>query len=90
MGDINFIELPSIGKHFKASEIFGVVESVKAASASYMPVSGKVVEVNKGLDTTPEQVNTPPYAEGWMLKIETDTEADTNELLSPEDYKALI
>ncbi|OIO59810.1 MAG: glycine cleavage system protein H [Verrucomicrobia bacterium CG_4_10_14_3_um_filter_43_23] len=90
LGDITFIELPSIGKHFKKGEIFGVVESVKAASDLYMPVGGTVVEVNKSLETGPEQVNSSPYANGWMLKIEADNEAEINELLSAKDYAAII
>lgn len=86
LGDITFVQLPSVGKALKAGESFGVVESVKAASDIYAPVAGTVVEVNKALDANPEKVNHAPYAEGWMLKLKLANPADADSLLSSEDY----
>jgi glycine cleavage system H protein len=69
LGDITFVQVPKVGATLKAGETFGVVESVKAASDVYSPVSGTVLEVNKALDANPEKVNQAPYTEGWMLKL---------------------
>lgn len=76
LGDITFVDLPGEGDHFDAGDTFGVVESVKAASDLYMPVAGTVVAVNSALEDGPETVNSDPYGEGWMLRIEPD-DADT-------------
>jgi glycine cleavage system H protein len=86
LGDITFIQLPKVGAKLKAGEAFGVVESVKAASDVYAPVSGEVVEVNKALDANPEKVNGAPYTDGWMLKLKLSNPADANTLLSAADY----
>jgi glycine cleavage system H protein len=86
LGDITFIQLPKVGAALKAGETFGVVESVKAASDVYSPVSGTVLETNKALDTNPEKVNSAPYSDGWMLKLKLANPADAAALLSPEDY----
>ncbi len=90
LGDITFIELPKPGNSFKEGDVFGVAESVKAASELYMPVSGDVLEINAALDSGPEKVNSDPYGEGWMIKIKLTSSAETNALLSPEDYQALL
>ena len=90
LGDITFIELPKPGSSFKVGEVFGVAESVKAASELYMPVSAEVVEINTALDSAPDKVNSDPYAEGWMLKVKLLPTADTSKLLSPEAYQALL
>jgi glycine cleavage system H protein len=90
LGDITFAQLPKVGASLKAGEAFGVVESVKAASDVYAPVSGTVVEVNKALDANPEKLNQAPYAEGWMMKLKLANPAEGAALLSPEDYKKLI
>ena len=71
-------------------EIFGTVEAVKTVSDLFMPVSGKVLELNKGLDTNPESVNKDPYGAGWMIKVEMKDAAEVNALMSAADYKALI
>lgn len=89
LGDITFVQLPKVGATLKAGETFGVVESVKAASDVYAPVAGEVLEVNKALDSTPEKVNSAPYAEGWMLKLKLANAADAGALLSAEDYVKL-
>lgn len=89
LGDITFVQLPKPGASLKAGETFGVVESVKAASDLYAPVSGTVLETNAALDAHPEQVNQSPYADGWMLKLKLADPAEANALLPPEDYAKL-
>jgi glycine cleavage system H protein len=86
LGDITFVQLPKVGALLKAGETFGVVESVKAASDVYSPVTGAVLETNKALDATPEKVNQWPYAGGWMLKLKLANPAEVDVLLSAEDY----
>ena len=81
--------LQPAGTTFRAGETFGVVESVKAASDVYVPVTGKVVEVNRALEANPEKVNQSPYGDGWMLKLELANPAETAGLLSAEDYRKL-
>lgn len=90
LGDITFVQLPKVGAVLKAGETFGVVESVKAASDVYSPVTGTVLEVNKALDANPEKVNASPYADGWMLKLKIANPSDIRDLLSPEDYGKVI
>src|SRR5688572_21272284 len=75
LGDITYVQTPKVGATLKAGEVFGVVESVKAASDLYAPVSGTVVAVNSALESAPETVNRAPYADGWMLKLKP---ADAN------------
>jgi glycine cleavage system H protein len=90
LGDIVFVELPSVGDELKADEPFGSVESVKTVSELYAPLSGKVVSVNEELDGSPEFVNESPYEKAWMIVIETDDEAAFERLLSTEEYEAKI
>ena len=90
LGDITYIQVPKAGAALKAGDNFGVVESVKAASDLYAPVSGTVAEANGNLDSAPETVNSSPHDEGWMLKITPTNPADYDTLLSPEDYEKLI
>lgn len=88
LGDIVFLELPEVGNEFKKGETFATVESVKAASEIYMPISGKVIEVNESLVDAPETLNEDSYEKGWLVKIEaTGDEAEQNDLLEYEDYK---
>ena len=88
LGDVVFVELPEIGSEFTKNEVFATIESVKAASEIYMPVGGKVVEVNEELINSPEIINEDPYEKGWLIKIESETLADdTVGLLEYEDYK---
>ncbi|PAD22905.1 glycine cleavage system protein GcvH [Terribacillus saccharophilus] len=90
LGDIVFVELPSIGDVLKADEPFGSVESVKTVSELYAPISGKVVAVNEDLDDSPEFVNESPYEKAWMIVVEADDEALYESLLSVEDYEGRI
>ncbi|MBL63803.1 MAG: glycine cleavage system protein H [Opitutae bacterium] len=88
LGDITFVELPEVGSRFTEGEVFGVVESVKAASDLFAPVAGEVVAVNEALDLTPEMVNETPYAEGWMIKVKPDDPEAINSLLLATEYSA--
>jgi len=90
LGDITYVQMPKAGTVLKAGDNFGVVESVKAASDLYAPVSGTVVGVNTALDATPEKVNQSPHDEGWMLKLKATDAAELDVLLSPEDYEKQI
>lgn len=86
LGDVVFLELPNTGRKVAAQEGFGVIESVKAASDLYAPVEGRIVEVNEKLTSKPELVNSDPYGDGWILKIEITRDLPTG-LLSEEEYK---
>ena len=90
LGDIVFTELPDVGTELAQNGTFGVVESVKAVSDLYSPVSGKVVEVNDALKEEPELVNSDPYGDGWMIIVELGDESELNDLLSADEYKAFI
>lgn len=90
LGDVVFVELPTVGRVLKAGEQFGVVESVKTVSDLYAPVGGKVVEVNGVLEGTPETVNAEPFGAGWMLKIELSGPADLGALLDAPGYEAFV
>ncbi len=87
LGDVVYVELPKTGDRFEASEPFGSVESVKAVSEIYMPVTGTVVEVNESLNDSPEQVNEDPYTDGWMIVIEMENPAQVDALLSAAEYE---
>jgi glycine cleavage system H protein len=89
LGDIVFVDLPKPGSSFKAGAVVGAVESVKAASDLYLPVSGKIGEVNGALSGSPETVNKDCYGEGWMVKVEPENPADFDVLLSPADYEKI-
>jgi glycine cleavage system H protein len=90
LGDVVFVELPEVGMAVEAAGTFGVVESVKAVSDLYAPVSGTIVEVNMVLEDRPELVNQSPYGEGWMIVIETMNAGELQQLLSAEEYRAYI
>jgi glycine cleavage system H protein len=90
LGDIVYVDISSEGDDLAHEEIFGTVEAVKTVSDLFMPISGKVVEVNKGLDAKPESVNKDPYGSGWMIKIEMKDASEISSLLSVADYKTLI
>lgn len=90
LGDVVFVELPAVGRTLKANEQFGVVESVKTVSDLYIPVSGKVLEVNTELEGSPELVNQGPYEQGWILKIELSNPAEVESLLDAAGYEAFI
>ncbi|MCQ2958192.1 MAG: glycine cleavage system protein GcvH [Candidatus Gastranaerophilales bacterium] len=88
LGDIVFVELPEVDAEFEQGEVFGTVESVKAASEIYAPVSFKVKEVNEEVITKPELLNSNPYQEGWLLKIELKDKSETDTLMEYDDYKS--
>jgi glycine cleavage system H protein len=88
LGDIVYIDINTVGQEVGEHEIFGTVEAVKTVSDLYMPVAGKVLEVNPLLDASPEKVNEDPYGEGWMIKVEMSGSGST--LLSAAQYKELI
>lgn len=90
LGDIVFVELPAVGTQVHKGKAFGVVESVKAVSDLYAPVSGTVTEVNATLASAPERVNADPYGEGWMIRVEIADPAEVDALLDAEAYRALI
>ncbi|MFP4166922.1 MAG: glycine cleavage system protein GcvH [Opitutales bacterium] len=89
LGDITFVEFPEAGASLEAGEVFGVVESVKAASDLYMPVSGEVLEINEEVDEAPELLNQDPYEKGWLLKVRLKDPAEVEGLLKPEAYAEL-
>ena len=86
LGDLVYVELPEVGATAKAGEQIAVVESVKAASDVYSPISGKVVEVNSALSDKPETINEDAYGEGWMFVVELTNAEEVNELLDPDAY----
>jgi len=90
LGDIVFVELPEVDDEVAANDTFGSVESVKAVSDVYSPVSGKVVEVNSDLEDSPESINEDPYGAGWMVVVELSDRSELDQLLSAEEYDAFI
>jgi glycine cleavage system H protein len=90
LGDIVFVDINTVGKTLNAEEVFGTVEAVKTVSDLFLPAEGKIIEVNSALSNNPELVNTDPYGEGWMVKIEVTDAADINELLNAEAYEQLV
>jgi len=87
LGDVVYVELPKVGDKFEAAEPFGSVESVKAVSEIYMPVSAAVAAVNESLSDSPELVNTSPYGDGWMIRIKIDNPSEVDALLSAAEYE---
>ena len=90
LGDIVYVELPILDDEIDSGEEFGTIESVKAVSPLYMPVSGRIIEVNSELQEHPELVNEDCYDEGWLVRIEITNAEDIDELLDPEAYKAIL
>ena len=90
LGDLVYVELPGVGDAVKAGNACAVVESVKAASDVYSPVSGKVVAINESLTDKPETINEDAYGEGWLFAIQPDDAAEMDEMLGPDDYAAMI
>ncbi len=90
LGDIVFVELPETGTILKTGEIFGTIESVKAASELYMPIGGKVTAVNEKLETSPELVNAEPYKGGWLIEITDFNSSDLKNLMNNEEYLKYI
>lgn len=90
LGDIVYVDVTTLNETVAKEEIFGSVEAVKTVSDLFMPISGKVLEINKDIDSSPESVNADPYGKGWMIKISIDNEAELADLLSVDAYKTLI
>jgi len=90
LGDIVFVELPAVGDKVSKEDAFGVVESVKAVSDIYAPVSGKVVEVNDDLPDNPEMLNEDPYGDGWIIKVEMNDPEELQDLLNATEYEEYV
>lgn len=90
LGDLVYIELPDADSAVAAGDAFAVVESVKAASDVYLPLSGKIVEVNDALVDGPELVNSDPYGDGWLIRFRPDSPSELDELLSGDDYQRFV
>jgi glycine cleavage system H protein len=90
LGDIVYLELPEVGHVFNAGEEFGTVESVKAVSELFTPVSGEIVEINKGAVTEPGIVNDDPFGDGWMIKLKLSTDVEVQKLLTAEQYEEYV
>ena len=88
LGDVVYLELPDVGKTFNKGDVFGTIESVKAVSELYAPVSGEIVEVNSGLGQKPEGVNSDPHA-SWMIRMKVTNDSETSELLDANAYSDL-
>ena len=90
LGDIVFVDVPTVGETLAAGEVFGSIEAVKTVSDAFIPVGGEVVEFNDAIDADPSLVNSDPYGEGWMVKVKMSDPAEVDALLSAEQYAALI
>jgi glycine cleavage system H protein len=90
LGDIVYVDIDTLDKKVNREEVFGTVEAVKTVSDLFSPVTGTVLELNPKLDANPENVNSDPYGNGWMIKMSIDNKAELEELLSAEDYAQLV
>jgi glycine cleavage system H protein len=90
LGDLVYVELPDVDSEVASGDAFAVVESVKAASDVYLPLSGTIVEVNAALVDSPELVNSDPYGDGWLIRFRPDTPSELDELLSGDDYQRFV
>ena len=90
LGDVVFVELPQVGTQLEATDELGSIESVKAVSELFAPVSGEVVEINEALAEKPELVNTDPYGDGWMIKIRLSDPTEVDELMNAEEYEEYV
>ena len=90
LGDLVYVELPEVGQDLNLDGEMAVVESVKAASDVYAPITGSVLAVNEGLADDPEKINSDPYGEGWIVRLQPAGEIDESGLMTPEDYQALL
>jgi len=90
LGDIVYVEVDALDESVDREAVFGTVEAVKTVSDLFAPLSGEVIAFNEALEDTPEAVNSDPYGEGWMIKIKLSDPSEIDDLLSDEDYKALI
>ena len=90
LGDIVYVEVETLAETLEIEEVFGTVEAVKTVSDLFLPVSGEIIEFNETLEDEPEKVNNDPYGEGWMIKVKCSDVSQLDDLLSAEDYKAII
>lgn len=90
LGDIVYVEVETLDQTLDKDEVFGTVEAVKTVSDLFLPLSGEIVEFNDSLESEPEKVNTDPYGDGWMVKVKIANNSEIEELLSNDDYAALI
>jgi glycine cleavage system H protein len=90
LGDVVYVELPSVGAKVEKGKSFGTIEAVKAVSDIYAPVTGEVLEVNKSIQSSPESVNKDPYGQGWMIKMKIGNAGQLADLLDVESYKKLV
>tara|TARA_Y100000996_G_C22508469_1_gene637411 strand:+ start:228 stop:605 length:378 start_codon:yes stop_codon:yes gene_type:complete len=90
LGDIIFVELPSVGEIFKTEDVFGTIEAVKTVADLFMPISGEIVEINETIDSAPEVINSSPYNDGWLVKIKILNNLEIDNLLSYESYQNII
>lgn len=90
LGDIVFVDVDTVDDDLNTMDVFGSVEAVKTVSDLFLPIGGKVIEFNEKLEDQPELLNTDPYGEGWIIKVEVAADADHSELLTAEQYQALI
>ena len=90
LGDIVYLEIDTLDAEINSNDVFGTVEAVKTVSDLFMPVNGKVIDVNSSLEDNPEVVNDDPYGQGWIIKIEVSNPSDIDTLMSSEEYKNLI
>ncbi len=90
LGDVVFVELPQVGSQLEMGEELGSIESVKAVSELFSPVSGEVIEINEALADKPELVNTDPYGDGWMVKVKLSDATEADELMGAEEYEEFV
>ena len=90
LGDIVFVDVPTVGETLAAGEVFGSIEAVKTVSDAFLPVGGEVVEMNAAVDAGPGLVNKDPYGEGWIVKVKMSDASEYDALLTPEQYAELI
>ena len=90
LGDIVFVDIDSEGEVLEKEQVFGSIEAVKTVSDLFMPISGKVLEINTALEDTPELINTDPYLDGWIIKISISEDSELDELLDDISYKNLV
>jgi len=90
LGEIVYLELPAVGEKISKDDPFGVVESVKAVSDIYAPVSGTVVEINEGLPESPEVINEDPYGDGWLIKVRISDPSELEDLMDAEEYEDMV
>lgn len=90
LGDVVFVDVPTVGETLAAGEVFGSIEAVKTVSDAFLPVGGEIIEFNDAVDADPSQVNKDPYGEGWIVKVKVASTEEYDALLTAEQYRALI